>query len=297
MKAMLLGGLLTTTVIGAAAQVVSGSLEASHDSDSFNEQKQTVSYRSAPGWGIRAGALRYSAPGWSERGTTLAGTFKQDTAERQIEASLGVARLAQHDHVTAALNYMQQWWPGTSLGVSAERELINSQRGIEAGMNYTSVAGVVDHAFTPRFNVGAVAGATFFPNDNQRPLLRTRWNYLIDDRYGLNVYLKTRSYRNTRPYQPEYFSPSHLNEASVGVSSRFAVAEAVTVTARMDAGQQRIDGDSQAIWSAALGLASRRGSKVDWMVGVEATNAASLFTVRAESYRYTSAVARVSIPF
>lgn len=297
MRATLLGGLLTTAVAGAAAQVVSGSLQASHDSDSFNEQKQTVAYRSAPGWGFSAGALRYSAPGWSESGTSLAGTYKYDQAGRQIDASLGVARIARRDHLTATLNYLQPWRPGTSVGLSVERDFINSQRGIQAGMNYTAVAGVLEHAFTDRFNVGAVAGTTFFPHDNQRPLLRTRWNYLLDDRYGLNAYLKTRSYRNTHPYQPEYFSPGHLNEASLGLSARFVVANAVTVSARADAGQQRIDGDSQAIWSAALGLASRRGSRVDWMVGVEATNAASLFAVRAASYRYTSAVARVGIPF
>lgn len=297
MKAMLLGGLLATSVVGAGAQVVSGSMQASHDSDSFNEQKVSLAYRSAPGWGLSAGALRYTAPGWSESGTTLAATYKQADAVRQIDASVGVARIAQHDHLTATLNYMQQWLPSTSVGVSAERDFINSERGIQAGLNYNTVVGVVDHAFTDRFNVGVAAGWAFFPNDNQRPILRTRWNYLLNDQYGLNAYLKTRSYRNSRPGQAEYFSPSHLNEASLGLSSRFVVADVVTMNASVDAGQQRIDGDTHAIWSAVFGVASRRGSKVDWMVGLEATNASSLFTIRADSYRYTSAVARISVPF
>ena len=296
MKAMLLGAVLATAGVGAVAQVVSGSVQASHDSDSFNEQKQTLAYRSAPGWGISAGALRYTAPGWAESGATLAATYKQADAVRQIDASLGVARIAQHDHTVGTFNYMQQWWPGTSLGVSAERDFINSERGIQAGLDYNTVMGVMDHAFTERFNVGLAGGWAFFPHDNQRPLLRTRWNYLIDDQVGLNAYLKTRNYRNTRPGQAEYFSPSHLNEASLGLSTRLAVANVVTVSASVDAGQQHIDGDSHGIWSLAFGLASRRGSPIEWMVGVEATNAASLFTVRAESYRYTSAVARVSIP-
>ncbi|MDE2594946.1 MAG: hypothetical protein KGL57_11980 [Burkholderiales bacterium] len=297
MKAMLLGAVLATAGVGAAAQVVSGALQASHDSDSFNEQKQTLAYRGAAGWGLSAGALRYTAPAWSENGTTLAATYKQADAARQIDASAGVARIAQHDHATATLNYMQAWLPGTSLGVSAERDFINSERGIQAGLNYNTVMGVLDHAFTDRFNVGAAAGCSFFTNDNQRPILRTRWNYLIDDQVGLNAYLKTRSYRNTRPGQAEYFSPSHLNEASLGLSLRFAMGSVMNVSASVDGGQQRIDGDSQGIWSLAVGLASRRGSPVEWMVGVEATNTASLFTVRADSYRYTSAVARISVPF
>lgn len=297
MKAMLLGAVLATAGVGAVAQVVTGSLQASHDSDLFNEQKQTVGYRSAPGWGLSAGALHYTTPGWSESGTTLAATYKQADVVRQIDASVGVARIAQHDHATATLNYMQQWRPGSSWGVSAERDFINSERGIQAGLNYNTVMGVIDHAFTDRFNVGMAGGWSFFPNDNQRPTLRTRWNYLLDDQVGLNAFMKTRSYRNTRPGQVEYFSPSHLNEASLGLSTRFAVANVVTVSASVDAGQQHIDGDSHGIWSLTFGLASRRGSPVDWMVGVEATNGASLFTAQTDSYRYANAVARISMPF
>ncbi|MGE5450382.1 MAG: hypothetical protein ACM3VZ_00890 [Acidobacteriota bacterium] len=296
MRAMLLGAVLATAGVGACAQAVSVSAQASHDSDSFNEQKLTLGYRGSMGWGLTAGTLRYTAPGWSENGTTLAATYKQADASRQMDASVGVARIAQHDHAVGTFNYMRAWTDSTSAGVSAERDFINSQRGIEAGLAYNTVVGVIDHAFTDRFNVGVAGGWSFFPHDNRRPLLRTRWNYLVDDQVGLNAYLKTRSYRNTRPGQVEYFSPGHLNEASLGLSVRFAVGSLLNFNASVDGGQQRIDDDTHGVWSLAFGLASRRGSAIDWMVGVEATNAASLFTVRQDAYRYTSAVARISIP-
>jgi hypothetical protein len=65
----------------------------------------------------------------------------------------------------------------TSLGVSAERDVVDSIAGIEQGLTYNSLMRVLDHQFTPRFTVGAVAGATWFSDHNTRPMLRTRWSY------------------------------------------------------------------------------------------------------------------------
>lgn len=297
MKVMLTGVLLAGAATVAAAQGITGALQISHDSDSFNERKESVGYVGAQGWGLRAGALQYSAPGWSEAGASLSGTYKKEDAERRTEASLGVAHIAQHSYLVGMLDHMQQLRPGTALGVSVERDFVNSMRGIQQGLSYTSLALVADHAFTDRFNVGVSAGAAAFSNDNDRPILRTRWNYSLDERYGLNAYLKTRNYRNSNPYRPEYFSPGRLGETLLGLSARFVVADSAVLSASVDAGRQHIDGGSEPVWNINLGLASRRGSAVQWMVGFEATNSASLFTTQALSYRYVSAVARVRIPF
>lgn len=292
-----IGGLAIAAACSAQAQSISGTFFASHDSDGFNESKQTLGYANAAGWGVRAGFLRYTAPGWAANGTLAAGTYKQVNKERTIDASLGTARVAGTDHVIGGLDYMEQVTPSTALGLSVERDLVNSIRGIETGTDFTAVALVLDHAFTQRLNVGVAVGTALFSNDNNRPILRTRWNYSLDERYGLNAYVRTRSYHNTNPYRSEYFSPERLHEASLGLSSRFEVAETVVLSASIDAGQQRIDGASEPIWRGSFGIASRRKSEVQWFVGVEASNAAPLFSGRTGSYRYTSATARVSVPF
>lgn len=281
----------------AQAQAISGALFASHDSDGFNESKQTLGYANAAGWGVRAGALRYTAPGWAASGTMAAGTFKQANKERTIDASLGAARVAGTDYLVGGLDYTERLSPSTALGLSVERDLVNSIRGIETGTHFTALAAVLDHTFTDRFNVGVAAGTALFSNDNNRPILRTRWNYSLDERYGLNAYVKTRSYHNTNAYRPEYFSPERLNEASLGLSSRFEVAQTVVLSASIDAGQQRIDGASEPIWRGSFGIASRRSSAIQWFAGIEASNAAPLFSGRTGSYRYTSANVRASVPF
>lgn len=298
MMGRLLGALVALCACGAQAQQsVSGGFFASQDSDDFRESKQTLGYTAASGWGARVGALRYNAPGWSASGGLGSATYKQANASRTIDASAGAARVAGTTHWVGGLDYMEHVSAGTSLGLSVERDLVNSIRGIDRGLHFTALALVMDHAFSEQFNVGVSAGTALFSNDNNRPILRTRWNYAISERFGLNAYLKTRSYHNTHAYRPEYFSPERLHEASLGLTSRFAVADAFVLSASLEAGQQRIDGTSDPTWRAALGAASRRNSAVQWFLGLEASNTAPLFSGRTGGYRYTTVAGRVSVPF
>ncbi len=297
MKTLFITALLVCASTGVLSQVITGSLTASHDSDSFDERKETLGYAGVQGWGVVAGAMRYSAPGWSTDGASLAGTYKEDGAQRQVDARLGVARIAQHDYLVGSVDYLQHLQPGTSWGVSIERDAVNSQLGLQQGLSYTALMLVADHALTDRFNVGLAGGTTVFSNDNQRPLLRTRWTYSLNEKLGLNAFLKTRSYRNFNPYRPAYFSPDHFNEASLGLSVRVAVEDNVVLNASVDRGQQWIDGSVQPIWGVVLGLASGRASKLQWMVGVEATNSASVAATQAAAYRYATAIARIHLPW
>lgn len=297
MKAVFSGIFWMAATAGVSAQVVTGSLQASHDSDSFNEKKLTTGYSGSVGWGFKVSTLHYDNSEWSESGALLAVTYKKKDTRRQVNASLGVAQVAHKDYLVGDLDYMEKLLPSTAAGLSIERNFVDSVLGIQKGVSYSSVAMVLDHEFTDRFNVGVVLGSTFFSNENRRPIFRTRWNYSLAESYGLNAFIKTRIYRNSSPYRAEYFSPEQLVEASLGLSSRFVVAETFVLSASMDAGQQRIDSESQPIWSASLGVASPRARKIQWMVGVEASNSASLFTSQAASYRYVSAVANINIPF
>lgn len=297
MKTILLCACVALCGSAVHAQSVTGSFFASHDSDDFRESKQTLGYTNAAGWGLRAGPMRYTAPGWAASGNLLVGTYKRSDDSRTIDANLGAARVSGTDYLVGGLDYMERLGPSTAAGLSLERDFVNSIRGIDSGTHFTALAAVLDHAFNDRFNVGVAAGSALFSNDNNRPILRTRWNYSLDERYGLNAFLKTRNYHNTNPYRPEYFSPQRLGEASVGLSAKFALAQAVVLSASLEAGQQRVDGASDPIWRGALGVASRRSDAMQWFLGVEASNVAPLFSGQTGSYRYTSATARLSVPF
>jgi hypothetical protein len=136
-----------------------------------------------------------------------------------------------------------------------------------------------------------------FTDGNDRPFVRSRWNYAIDERYGLNLFLKTRSYRNSEPGQPQYYSPEWLNEASLGLSSRWRAADPLVISASADAGMQWTDAGDEPIWTAFLGLASPRNQPVRWNIGLLATNTASLFTSQSGAYRFLSLTGQLHIPF
>jgi hypothetical protein len=240
--------------------------------------------------------VRYTAPGWSANGALLAATYNEQGRLRQTDASIGVARIDGQDYLVAGVDHLQRWEAGHALGFGFERNIVNSQGGIEDEILFNSLALVGDYVFSAPFNVGLAAGTTYFSDGNNRPFLRTRWNYSLNEQYGLNAYLKTRSYRNSDPDRPQYFSPEWLNEASLGLSSRWLAAERVVVSASLDAGMQYTNGDDQPIWGAFLGLASPRHSAIRWNVGLLATNTASLLTSQSGAYRYLSATAQLSFP-
>lgn len=292
---MLLGLLLAAS--NARAQFVTGSFFASHDSDNFDEVRITVGATADNGFGAAAGAMYYSAPGWSANGTLLVGTYKSYKAAEQIDANAGLARIDGRDYVVGGLDYLHTWASGNALGLSLERSIVNSQGGIEDGITYNAVAAVGDCVFTPRFNVGLAAGVTAFSDDNNRPFLRTRWNLALAEDYGLNAYLKTRSYRNSNPDRPQYYSPESLNELSLGLSVRWRATERVIVSAWADGGMQYTTTDNQPIWSAFAGLSSPRGDPIRWNMGLVATNTASLLTTQSGAYTYLSLVGQVNVPF
>ncbi len=296
MKALVCLAALWGCAVPGGAQTLHGSLFLSHDSDSFDEYRVIAGFTGEQGFGLAAGAARYTAPGWSANGAMLAATYKEQGRSRQVDASVGVARIEGQDHLVAGIDWLQRWEAGDALGFGFERNIVNSQGGIEDGIVYNSLALIGDYVFSAPFNVGLAGGTTYFSDGNNRPFLRTRWNYSLDERYGLNAYLKTRSYRNSDPDRPQYFSPEWLNEASLGLSSRWLAAQSVVFSTWLDAGMQYTNADNQPIWGAFLGLASPRHAAIRWSVGLLGTNTASLLTSQSGAYRYLSAAAQLSLP-
>lgn len=281
----------------ASAQFATGDFFVSHDSDDFTELRVTAGATATNGFGAVTGAMHYSSPGWSANGALLAATYKRYGREQQVDASLGAARIDGQSYLVGAADYLYRWADGNALGAAFERSVVNSRGGIEDGITYNALALVGDYVFTPRINVGVAVGTTLFSDDNNRPFLRTRWNLALTEAYGLNAYLKTRSYRNSDPDRPQYYSPSSLNEVSLGLSVRTRPADHVVLTAWVDGGMQYTSNGNEPIWSAFVGLASPQGEPLRWRIGFIATNTASLLTSQSGAYTYGSLAGQIDIPF
>jgi hypothetical protein len=290
--------LLSVLAPAASAQSVSGRLHFSRDSDGLREAISRVGYSGAFGLGVEVGSLHYNAPGWRESGALLAGTYRRHDADLRLDARLGAAEIGGHTHAIGAADALWTLARGSAVGLGLERDIVASVGGIEQGIVSNSLAVVADHAFGERFNVGLAAGATWFSDDNRRDLLRTRWNVELEPDWGLNAYLKTRSYRNSAPYRPEYFSPQRLNEVSAGLSARWPLSERAVLGVGADAGRQHTESGTQRIWTYALRLSAPRRAALQWSLAVEASTAAGVAQANtAGSYRYASATAQISSPF
>lgn len=271
----------------------------SQDSDRFQEERTNAGYLFSNGWGLGASFSYYDAPDWSGAyGRGLFGQYHLHDAAQTLDARLGVSDTDGHTTAIGALDYMRHITQSTSLGVSAERDVVDSIAGIEQGLTYNSLMLVLDHQFTPRFTVGAVAGAMWFSDHNTRPMLRTRWSYDLLPNAGLSAYIKTRSYYDSNPALGNYYSPQWLSEYSGGLSWRTALASKVVFFVTADAGHQNTDGGGTNIWGARIGLQNVHTQKVQWQVAVETTNDhASGFSGGANAYRYTSVTGKLMFPF
>lgn len=278
---------------------LTGNMLFSNDSDDFVEARTNLGYLFPNGWGLGASGSYYQSPGWSATGQGVYGMYRQYTAQQTIDARLGVMDTNGYTTPTGMLDYLRHINADASLGVSAERDVVDSTQGIMKGLTYDALILVGDYQFTQRFNVGVAAGATWFSDNNTRPVIRTRWNYELVPNSGFNAYIKTRNYYNTAPNQGDYYAPRRLGEYSAGLSWRTALGGYAVFFASADAGHQNTEDTSETIWSARIGLQNHRSRTVQWQVAVETTNnrASSVGGGGGTSYRYTSVTGRLMFPF
>jgi len=282
----------------ATHSAITGDALFSNDSDHFREARGYLGYLFSNGWGLGGGVTYYGAPDWSARGRGLFGQCRSADAQQTLSARVGVMDTDGHTTPTGALDFMRHVTSATSLGVSAERDVVDSIKGIENGLTYDSLALVLDHQFTPRFTVGAVAGAMWFSDHNTRPFLRTRWSYELVQNSGVNAYIKTRHYYDTDPGLGNYYSPRWLGEVSGGLSWRAALSDKAVFFVSADTGRQNTESGGTGIWGARIGLQNHRSRKMQWQVAVETTNNhTSGFSSGGDGYRYTSVTGQLVVPF
>lgn len=247
----------------------------SEDTDNFRSQRLALGYLWASGWGMEARASQFSAPGWRAEGKTLSGVYQSRSDDAVIGARLGLDETKDATTPVGMFDYMRKVSRETGLGVSMERDVVDSVNSIDNHIRYTAGFLILDHAFTDRTNVGVSAGNIWYSDGNQRRQIRSRWNYELVPDSGFNVYAKTRHFRNTQPYNGYYFAPEHAEEYSLGLSWRTTLSKSVVLQLQGDAGRQFIDNEPKGLRTFLVGLQSPHRSPVQWRMAFEVRNDAS----------------------
>lgn len=280
------------------SRFVSAGVDGSNDSDGFSEFKPWTQYEGANGWGLRAGWQHYAIDGWSTEGRSLYLTHQQHTPSWTSQGRLGLNRSAGHSHWVGVWDGMYQLSRQTSAGVSLERDVVNSRRGLTEGLTATTAMAVLDQQLSPRWSLGLAAGSTWFSDDNRRDTLRSRWTFTLSEDQGLYAYATTRHYRNSEPYRRAYFSPERFREAALGLMWKKALNDQVVLSTHADLGRQYIEGEGQRLWHVGLYLSAPHRAAIQWKLGFATSrDHASSISGSSVSYRYTNAVANVRIPF
>lgn len=277
---------------------ISSGLDASDDSDGFREFKPWAQYESSKGWGVRAGWQRYSLQSWTTTGRSISLTHHYQAQHWNSQARLGLSRTAGHQHLVGLWDAMHQFNRSTAAGWSIERDVVNSQRGLQQGLTSTTALAVLDHQFNDRWVVGLAAGSSWFSDDNRRDMVRSRWTLTLHEDQGIYTYVITRHYRNSRPYQGAYFAPERFREAAWGLLWKTALTDKLIISANADWGRQYIDGQGQRLWHWGLYLSAPHRAPLQWKLGISTSRDNSSSSGGGEtSYRYTSFVANLKIPF
>jgi hypothetical protein len=126
-----------------------------------------------------------------------------------------------------------------------ERDLLETRQGIE-GLHHTFVGGAWDVPLgrSDRHQVTALLGAQDFTGANLRTHARLRYVAVVRRDWGLSLQLRTRAFRNSKPFEADYYSPEWFVEAMPTVQLRRF--------------------HRRWMFSAALGVGRQRDSESDW---------------------------------
>lgn len=178
-----------------------------------------------------------------------------------------------------------------------ERELLDTQVGVERKQMYNLVGAAIDQPFGARFSGTALAGYQTFGDGNKRTHLRGNVVFAAIPPQGISVQLRTRYYGNSDPYLGGYYSPEWYGEA-LGVLQLRRVISGYTFRAVAGFGRQR---SSDEDWKRArlidLGFESPRWRRSWISIKAGYTDTPVATSTGMSNYSYSYAMLEAVVAF
>lgn len=208
-------------------------------------------------WGVKVERADYSGAGWSESEDRAYLSGAGELGGWLWEGDVGGNG---HDLLGRASIHSQD---ERRKEFFVERDVLETRGGVENGWVQTFAGAAIDLPMGERWSATALAGVQDFGvGDNLRSHLRGTVVYALAPEQGLSLQLRTRYYRNSDPYEADYYSPQWYGQA-LGVL-----------------GWRRHVGGYQ--WSARAGWGRQRSSDEGW-------KRARLFEVGLQTPRWKNA--------
>jgi len=97
--------------------------------------------------------------------------------------------------------------PDWSKELFAEREIVETPRGLDEGIYYTLVGASADFISARQDTLNAMAGVQKFTGNNARLHLRGTYVHVVAPGLGLSIELRVRYFHSTVPGEFDYYSP------------------------------------------------------------------------------------------
>lgn len=181
-----------------------------------------------------------------------------------------------------------------ALGVdrSGISSITGEQNGVRVGAHtyrtryYTSA-----EYFGTRWGASGVGYVENFSDANTRRGIDSRVYYTVLPAAGVSVYVKTRHWRNSKPYTGNYYSPDQLDRYLAGVQVKYSVSDNVVLSGYADAGVQHVDSKTSRVRNWKVQIDRTHSNAVAYGAAVGVDSSAN------HSYRYKYATAFVNYRF
>jgi hypothetical protein len=181
-----------------------------------------------------------------------------DVAQKLSDNWLAKARLGTDGHSwLGSANIRSKDW---SKEFFLEREIVETQRGLDEGVYYTFVGASFDLPVSERDVVTAMAGVQEFTGRNERLHLRGSYVRVIAPNLGLSAQLRARYFHSTAPGEFDYYSPRNFVQILPVLQMRRFTSSGWMVLGAAGYGAQRATGGHwQSARLADLRVESPRG--------------------------------------
>ncbi len=97
-----------------------------------------------------------------------------------------------------------------SRSLSVEREIVETNQGLQRKIYYTLLGGSSDIPIDDNNTLALTAGVQEFSGKNERLHLRGRYVHVLAAKLGLSARFDVRYYHSTKPNEFDYFSPANF---------------------------------------------------------------------------------------
>lgn len=227
--------------------------------------------------GVRLTASQYSNAVRSHNATSVSVITDYKINDYRLTGNLGIGSLSSKVYLYGDMNASKKVNENLDVFAGVVGDVVDSVQGLANGVTYTGAYAGVDW-YNDRGGATATVRQMQYSNSNTQSGWTGKAYLNVVD--GVNVYVSTRQYHNSNPYNGFYYSPEDYARYNLGVGFRKRIADFV-VAGFVETG--RINADSTWSNAAAARLAVETPKKANgpiygFAVGTDLSN--------ASGYRY-----------